>query len=338
MAMKPKVLLTRALFPEAEALFKTDFDLEIGNKERMLSREELLEKVKGKDAVITMMPDTIDRALLDAAPGLKIVANYAVGYNNIDVPVFLKRNIPVLHTPDVLTDATADAAFALLIAVARRIIEAHTYVVAGRFKAWKPALLLSQGLSGKIVGIIGMGRIGQAFARRCLGFGMKILYASRTRLPEDKEAMLEATYMPLEDLLKTADFISLHVPLTEATRHLIDRKRLDDLKPTAILINTARGPVVDEAALIKKLEKGEIWGAGLDVYENEPDVPEALRQLSNVVLLPHVGSATLEARLGMARLLYDGLTAFFSGQAPKNLIPEWKERVKDVPFPLAPTR
>jgi len=332
--MKPRILLTRALFPEAEALFKNDFDLEIGNKERMLTREELLKEVKGRDAVITMLSDTVDEVLLDSAPDLKIVANYAVGYNNIDVPALLRRNVPVLHTPDVLTDATADAAFALLMAVARRVVEAHAYVAAGRFTAWKPDLLLSQGFSGKTVGIVGMGRIGQAFARRCLGFGLKVLYTSRTRLDGEKESALEATYMPLKDLLKTADFVSLHVPLTEATRHLMNKERLDFLKQTAILINTARGPVVDETALIKKLVNGEIWGAGLDVYENEPDVPEALRRLSNVVLLPHIGSATLEARLGMARLLYDGLSAFFSGTVPQNLIPEWKNRIKNIPFPF----
>jgi glyoxylate reductase len=327
--MKPKVLLTRALFPEAEALFKDDFDFEIGNRDRMLTRNELLKKVKGKDAVVTMLADTVDEVLLNSAPNLKIVANYAVGYNNIDVPVLLKRNIPVLHTPDVLTDATADAAFALLIAVARRVIEAHAYVVSGRFTAWKPDLLLSQGLSGKIVGIVGMGRIGQAFARRCSGFGLKVLYTSRTRLPGKKEIALEATYVPLEDLLRTADFVSLHVPLTEETRYLINKRRLDYLKSTAILINTARGPVIDETALIEKLKKGEIWGAGLDVYENEPDVPAGLRQLANVVLFPHVGSATLEARLGMAKLLYDGLMAFFSGKMPKNLIPEWKAKSRE---------
>jgi glyoxylate reductase len=190
-------------------------------------------------------------------------------------------------------------------------------------------LLLSQGLSGKIVGIVGMGRIGQAFARRCSGFGLKVLYTSRTRLLGKKEIALEATYVPLEDLLRTADFVSLHVPLTEETRYLINKRRLDYLKSTAILINTARGPVIDETALIEKLKKGEIWGAGLDVYENEPDVPAGLRQLANVVLFPHVGSATLEARLGMAKLLYDGLMAFFSGKMPKNLIPEWKAKSRE---------
>lgn len=326
--MKPKVLLTRVLFPEATALFDTDFDLEIGNTQRMLTKPELLEKAKGKDAVITMMADTVDDTLFRAAPSIRIIANYAVGYNNVDVPATFKRNVPVIHTPDVLTDATADAAFALLISVARRILEAHTYVVEGRFKAWKPDLLLGQEFAGKTVGIIGMGRIGQAFAKRCAGFGLNIIYFSRTRLAKEKERMLGATYAPLEELLKLADFISLHVPLTDQTHHLMDKNRLDLLKPTAILINTARGPVIDEGALIEKLRKGEIWGAGLDVYENEPDVPLSLKQLKNVVLLPHVGSATKEARFRMAKVLYDGLTAFFSGKVPENLVPEWKRHVE----------
>ena len=324
MTAKPKVLLTRGLFPEAVALFERDFDLEIGHLERMLAREELRQKVKGKDAVITMVADTVDEAFLESAPGLKIIANYAVGYNNIDVSACVKRGIPVLHTPDVLTNATADAAFALLLGVARRIVEAHAYVIQGEFTAWKPDLLLGQELAGKKVGIIGMGRIGQAFARRCAGFGLSILYHSRTRLPEETERVLQARYVPFETLLKEADFISLHVPLTPETRHLINEENLRLLKPNAILINTSRGPVVDEAALIACLEERRIWGAGLDVYENEPHVPDALRKLDNCLLLPHIGSATREARLMMARLLYDGLTAFFSGKVPKNLVPEWK--------------
>lgn len=332
--MKPKVLLTRALFSEATDLFREDFDLEIGSAERMLTRSELIEKVKDKDAIITMLADNVDAALLDAAPDIKIIANYAVGYNNIDVPTCLERNIPVVHTPDVLTDATAEAAFALLISVARRIIEAHAYVVEEKFTEWEPDLLLGQGLSGKTVGIIGMGRIGQAFARRCTCFGLNIIYYSRSRLSKEEEAAIGATYAPLEDLLKAADFVSLHVPLTDQTYHLINKKRLDLLKPNAILINTARGPIVEESALIEKLRKGEIWGAGLDVYEQEPMVPAALRQLKNVVLLPHIGSATREARFNMAKVLYDALTAFFSGKVPQNLIPEWKEHLKKHNPPL----
>ncbi len=325
--MRPKVLLTRALMPEAVKLLQADFDLEIGHTERMLIRAELLEKIRGKAAVITMLADRVDRELLAAAPDLKLVANYAVGYNNIDIPATLERNVPVVHTPDVLTDATADTAFALLLAVARRIPEAHAYVVEGRFTAWKPDLLLGLELAGKTVGIVGMGRIGQAFARRCLGFGLKILYSSRTRLPEEKEKALRAAHVSLDELLRRSDFISLHVPLTEQTRHLIDAEKLRLLKPDAILINTARGPVVDETALITCLREGRIWGAGLDVYENEPQVPEALRNLNNCVLLPHIGSATREARLRMAQILHDGIRDFFAGKTPRTLVPEWKQHV-----------
>ncbi|MBW1659896.1 MAG: D-glycerate dehydrogenase [Deltaproteobacteria bacterium] len=326
--MKPKVLLTRALMPEAVELLQADFDLEIGNTERMLTKAELLEKIQGKDVIISMLADQMDRETLDAAPDLKLIANYAVGYNNIDVPATIEKNIPVVHTPDVLTDATADIAFALLLAVARRIPEAHTYVVEGRFKAWKPDLLLGLELTGKTVGIIGMGRIGQAFTRRCAGFSLKILYYSRTRLSEEKERELTATYVSLEELLQQSDFISLHVPLTDETHHLLDAKKLALLKPDAILINTARGPVVDEAALISILKEKRIWGAGLDVYENEPHVPEELRRLDNCVLLPHIGSATREARLKMAQILHDAIMDFFAGKTPRTLVPEWKKHLK----------
>ncbi len=327
--MKPKILLTRALMPEAVALFQADFDLEIGNTERMLSRQELLDKIRGKDVIVSMLADRMDREALDAAPGLKLIANYAVGYNNIDVPATIEKNIPVVHTPDVLTDATADTAFALLLSVARRIPEAHAYVAAGRFTAWKPDLLLGLELAGKTVGIVGMGRIGQAFAHRCLGFGLEILYYSRTRLPVERERELHAAYAPLDDLLRRSDFISLHVPLTDKTHHLIDAEKLRLLKSEAILVNTARGPVVDEAALIACLKEKRIWGAGLDVYENEPHVPETLRELDNCVLLPHIGSATREARLEMARILHDAIVDFFAGKTPPTLVPEWKRHLSE---------
>ena len=325
--MKPKVLLTRALMPEAVELLQADFDLEIGHTERMLTRAELLEKIQGKDAIISMFADKIDRETLDTAQDLKLIANYAVGYNNIDVPATIEKNIPVVHTPDVLTDATADVAFAQLLAVARRIPEAHAYVVEGKFTAWKPDLLLGLELTGKTVGIVGMGRIGRAFARRCLGFGMSILYFSRTRLPSDKEKELAATYVTLEELLRRSDVVSLHVPLTDETRHLIDADKLALLKPDAILINTARGPVVDEPALIKTLKEKRIWGAGLDVYENEPHVPEELRRLDNCVLLPHIGSATREARFKMTQIPHDAIVDFFAGRTPKTLVPEWQEHM-----------
>ncbi len=321
---RPKVLLTRALTREAMGLLQHNFDLTVGNDHRMLTRGELLEKVRGKDALITMLADRVDGKLLDAAPGLKIVANYAVGYNNIEVPATLDRGIPVIHTPGVLTQATADTAFALLLAVARRIVEAHAYVVSGKFTAWKPDLLLGLELTGKQMGIVGMGRIGQAFAARCLGFGMKIYYTSRSRLPKEREETLKAKYLPLDDLLQQSDFVSLHVPLTRETYHMIDARRLRMLKSEAILINTSRGPVVDETALVTCLKERCIRGAGLDVYENEPQVPEALKRLDNCVLLPHIGSATEEARFKMAEILRDGLVDFFEGRRPHTLIPEWK--------------
>ena len=199
---------------------------------------------------------------------------------------------------------------------------------AGRFDGWAPEMLLGHDVYGATLGIVGMGRIGQAFTRRCAGFSLKILYYSRTRLSEEKERELTATYVSLEELLQQSDFISLHVPLTDETHHLLDAKKLALLKPDAILINTARGPVVDEAALISILKEKRIWGAGLDVYENEPHVPEELRRLDNCVLLPHIGSATREARLKMAQILHDAIMDFFAGKTPRTLVPEWKKRLK----------
>ncbi|HEX7901369.1 MAG TPA: D-glycerate dehydrogenase, partial [Planctomycetota bacterium] len=257
------------------------------------------DRVLHKDAegVITLLSVKIDAPLLDRAPKLKVVSNVAVGYDNVDVPECTRRGVMVTNTPDVLTDATADLAWALLLGAARRVAEGDRYVRAGKFKKWDFYLMRGMDFAGKSLGIVGGGRIGQAVARRGRGFGMSILYTSREPKPDfEREG---ARRVELPELLRTSDFVSVHVPLSKATVHLIGAKELALMKPTAVFVNTARGPIVDEAALVKALKAGKIFAAGLDVYEKEPAVHPGLLKLDNVVLLPHVGSATEGARRGM---------------------------------------
>jgi len=262
------------------------------------------------DAVICTLGDRVDAALLAGATRLKIVANYAVGYNNIDVAAARARGIVVSNTPDVLTDATADLAWALLLAVARRVVEGDRLLRAGSWSGWAPTQMLSTEVTGKTLGIVGMGRIGQAVARRAAGFRMPVIYASRRPVaPQDGWI-----HMPVDDVMAGADFLSLHVPLTDATRHLIGARELALMKPTAFLINTARGPVVDESALVTALQHGTIAGAGLDVYEREPAIEPGLTTLPNVVLLPHLGSATVATRIRMGMICLENIAAVLQGQ------------------------
>jgi len=285
-----------------------------------MPREAILQQIEGKDGLLCMITDTVDPELLDRAPGLKIIANYGVGFNNIDVAAATRRGIPVTNTPGVLTDATADITFALILAVGRRVVAGDRYTREGRFQFWAPLHFLGSEISEKTLGIIGMGRIGQAVAKRAAGFDMPLLYSGRKRLPNEIERALKATYTDMETLLARSDFVSLHVPLTEQTHHLIDSAALNRMRPEAFLINTSRGPVVDEAALCTALQNRAIAGAGLDVYEHEPAVTPGLLSLDNVVLLPHVGSATIETRTQMARLAADNLLAGLAGQKPPNCL------------------
>lgn len=271
------------------------------------------------DAVISTLADRIDETVLSHTTRLKIIANYAVGYNNIDLPVASRRGIVVTNTPDVLTDATADLTWALILAVSRRVVEGDAWVRTGTWSGWTPTQMLGADVSGRTLGIIGMGRIGQAVARRAAGFSMRVIYAGRHAVssPPGHEWMRRS----LDEVLRDSDFLSLHVPLTETTRHLIGRGELALMKPTAHLINTSRGPVIDETALIAALATRTIAGAGLDVYEHEPTVPPALRSLPNVVLLPHVGSATLDTRVRMGLICLDNIAAVLDGrQAPNRVI------------------
>ncbi|WP_188430279.1 2-hydroxyacid dehydrogenase [Kroppenstedtia guangzhouensis] len=297
---KPKVLVTREIPAEGLDLLNKHCEVTVGARDRMLSREELLGLVKEKDALLSMLTDQVDRVLMETAPSLKVVSNFAVGFDNIDVEEATRRGIAVTHTPEVLTDATADLAFTLLLDVARRVTEGDRLTRAGRWKEWAPLFHLGKDVSGSTLGIIGMGRIGRAVAKRARGFDMKVFYHSRTRLPLEEEKKLGVSYLPFRDLLRQSDFVSLHAPYNDNTHHLIGREEFSLMKESAYLINTSRGALVDEPALVKALQQGEIAGAGLDVYEDEPRLASGLAHLNSVVLAPHLGSATRETRGRMA--------------------------------------
>lgn len=292
----------------------------IRSSDEIPSKDELLEAVKGRQALLCLLTDPIDSEVIEAGDQLKIIANFAVGYDNIDIVAATKKGIMVTNTPGVLTETTADMAWALLMSLARRIVEADEFVREGRFKRWEPKLLLGYDIHGKTLGIIGFGRIGRAVAKRAKGFGTKVLYHDLQRADPETERTIGVEYVDLEILLELSDFITLHIPLNPKTHHLIGRRELKAMKPTALLINTSRGPVVDEGALIQALNKGLIVGAALDVYENEPHVPSGLRELPNVVLTPHIASGSIETRSKMAKMAAENIIATMHGQQPPNLV------------------
>lgn len=305
-------------------LLREKFDVFINPYDRLLNKNELIRAASNSDALITMLADNIDEEVLESGKGsLKIVANYAVGYNNIDIEKARKLGIYVTNTPGVLTETTADLTWALMLAVSRRIVESDAFTRSGKFDGWKPELFLGSDVYGKTLGIIGFGNIGQAVARRAIGFNMKVYYYQRHRVPSEVEKSLNAAYMTLDELLKESDFVSLHVPLTKETYHLLDENKLSLMKKTSYLINTARGPVIDEKALCQKLKNGEIAGAALDVYENEPKIFPDLLKLDNVVLTPHIGSATYETRSKMSVMVANDVIKVLSGEEPDNLV--WKK-------------
>ncbi|WP_297487994.1 glyoxylate reductase [Thermococcus sp.] len=321
--MRPRLFITREIPAKGLELLREHFRVEVWPEKREIPRDLLLKKVKDADALVTMLSERIDGEVFDTAPRLRIVANYAVGYDNIDVREATRRGIYVTNTPDVLTDATADFAWALLLATARRLIEGDSFVRSGEWKkqgvAWHPLMLLGHDVYGKTVGVVGFGRIGQAIARRAKGFGMRILYNARTRkLKAEKE--IGAEFRPLDELLMESDFVVLAVPLTKETHHMINEERLKLMKPTAVLVNIARGKVVDTEALVRALRDGWIAGAGLDVFEEEPYYNEDLFGLKNVVLAPHIGSASYGAREGMAELVARNLISFKVGKVPPTLV------------------
>jgi glyoxylate reductase len=316
--MAEKVLVTREI-PAAGLRPLEEFDVTVLS-EAPPERADLLEAASGAEGVLSTVTEKIDGTFMDAAgEGLKVVANMAVGYDNVDVEAAKARGVIVTNTPGVLDETTADVAFMLLLAAARRLGESERVLRAGRWEWWGPKLFMGPDVWGKKLGIVGFGRIGQAVARRARGFDMEILYHNRSR-KGDAEEELGASYLELDELLEAADFVSLHTPLTDETRHLIDAPELERMKPEAVLVNTSRGPVVDEAALADALAEGRIFAAGLDVYEEEPKVHPKLLELENVVLAPHIGSGSIETRVKMAVLAAENLTAVLRGEEPKTLV------------------
>jgi lactate dehydrogenase-like 2-hydroxyacid dehydrogenase len=320
MTMKPSNVFVTRRIPEAGTLLlrRKIGRFEMNPDSRPLPRKELLRALRGRKGVLCLLTDRMDAEAMDAAgPDLRVISNFAVGYDNIDVAEATRRKILVTNTPGVLTEATAEMAWALLFAAARRIPESDRFTRAGKFQWWDPLLLLGHGVTGKTLGVVGAGRIGSAFAMMSSGFRMNVLYHSRSRKPH-LEKKLGARPAGLKTLLKESDFVSLHLNLSPETRHLIGREELSMMKPTAILVNTSRGPVIDEKALVWALKNKKIAAAGLDVYEQEPELAPGLAGLENAVLAPHTASATLETRSRMAELAADNLAEALLGRLPKH--------------------
>lgn len=316
------IVVTRRIPDPALELLQAAGDVWISPHDRPLTTEELQAAVRGADAVISLLHDKVDAALLDAAGRqLKCIANVAVGYDNIDVAAATERGVVVTNTPGVLTDSTADLAMALILMVTRRLGEGERRIRSGEPWSWHMFFMLGTSLAGKTLGVIGLGAIGQATARRARAFGMEIVYAAPRRASQETEAELGgARRVPLMALLATADVVTLHTPLTPDTRHLIDSAALRQMRSDAYLVNTSRGPIIDEAALVKALRNDKIAGAALDVFENEPDVHPDLRELDNVVLIPHLGSATIETRTAMAVLAANNALAVLAGKRPPTAV------------------
>ena len=316
-----RVFVTLPLPPPGIDMLKQRFDVSMMEAEGMPA-EVLKKHVAEADPVgiIGMVNVPITDEIMAAAPHLRVVANYAVGYNNVDVASATRRGVLVTNTPGVLTDATADLAFTLILSVARRVVESDRFLREGKFKGWKADLLLGSDVYGRVLGIIGFGRIGQAVARRGLGFNMSILYSDARRVTPELESELRAQYVPLDELLRKADYVTIHADLNEQTRHMISERELKLMGPEHYLINAARGPIVDEKALVRALKEGWIKGAGLDVYEHEPKTEPGLTDCWNAVLLPHLGSAAVTARAAMAETAAKNLIAAVDGQTPPNLV------------------
>src|ERR1035438_9201631 len=316
---KPRVLATRPLFPAAQQILNAGCEVEYWTKPERISKEELFLRVKDKEGLVCLLTEKVNEELLRASPKLRIAANVAVGFDNIDVPVCTKRGVVATNTPGVLDETTAEGAWTLLMAVARRIGEGEQLARSGNWKGWDLDQLVGTDVWGKTLGLVGFGRIGRAMARRATGFQIKVIYSDAIRAPLEVEKELNAEYRDFNALLAEADFVSVHVPLLPDTRGLFEGAKLSRMKPTAFLINTSRGPVVDEAALVYALESGKLAGAALDVYENEPFIHPGLKR-PNVVLAPHMASASLETRTKMASMAAENVVALFKGQKPPNML------------------
>lgn len=320
MVSKPKIFATKPLFASARAILEQHVDTEYWMQSQRIPRDELLRHVVDKDGLICLPTERIDAGLLDTALKIRIVATASVGYDHVDLDSCTNRGVIATNTPGVLTDTTADLAWGLLMAVARRIVEGDAWTRSGNWSGFSFDTFLGSDISGKTLGIIGFGRIGREMARRALGFKMRVLYFSRQRAPEPIERELAVEFASFDTILRESDFVSLHVPLLPTTHHLISAENFSKMKRTAYLINTTRGPVIDEVALVRALESATIAGAGLDVYEQEPKVHPGLLSRNDVVLAPHIGSATVETRAKMAHVAADNVVAFFSGRKPPNAL------------------
>lgn len=318
--MKPKVFVTRRIPQPGFDILEKECEVRVNPYDRVLTKEELMEGVKGIDGLLCLLTDTIDREIMDVNPSLRITSNYAVGYNNIDIDEATKRKIMVTNTPGVLTDTTADLTWALLMSIARRIVEADKFTREGKFKGWAPILFLGSDIHHSTLGIIGLGRIGRIVAKRAKGFEMRILYTDAKRAPREVEDELKVKFVSLDELLSNSDFITIHTPLLPETRHLIGERELKMMKKTAYLINDARGPIIDENALVQALQNKWIAGAALDVYEDEPDLTPGLSELDSVIILPHLGSASIATREKMAAMAATNLVAGLNGKVPPNLV------------------
>jgi glyoxylate reductase len=312
--MPKRIFISNVLPQEALRLIPQEISVEFNDSDQPLPKTELIRRLKDKDGLICHIISSVDDEVLSAAPGLKVVSNVAVGFNNIDVAAARRRGVVVTNTPDVLTETTADFAWALLMAAARRVVEADQFARSGQWTRWQWDLLWGNDVHGKTLGVIGFGRIGRAVARRALGFGMRVLYHDAIRADAAAERELKATYTDPETLLRESDFVTLHTLFIPETRHLINERNLRLMKKTAILVNAARGPIVDEAALVKALTEGWIAGAGLDVFEEEPKIHPGLLPLKNVTLAPHIASASLDTRLAMATLAVRNCLAVLDGK------------------------
>jgi lactate dehydrogenase-like 2-hydroxyacid dehydrogenase len=329
--MKKKVFISGKIPDVAYHLLSEHYDVTMHDDFRLLSKKEIIEGLAGKDALLSLLSDNIDEEVIKSNPGLKIIANFGAGFNNIDLKTATSYRIPVTNTPTVSTDATADLTMGLIISIARRIVEGDKNTRQGKFTGWAPLFHLGVDITGKTIGIIGMGNIGKAVARRAKGFDMKIIYFDLYRLSPEMEVELGVEYQPLESVIKNADFLTLHLAYSPALHHLIGKNELAGMKPTSYLINAARGPLVDELALLDALKDNTIAGAALDVYEQEPRVTPGLKKLHNVILCPHLGNATIETREEMARIAAQNIIAVLSGEDPLNCVnPEYSKKPNQV--------
>jgi len=321
--MKPTVSVTH-IFPDpALEVLRSRFNVKYNDSGNSLSPEELIQWAESSQAMITYLTDKIDAGVIDSGADLKIIANYGAGYNNIDVSRAHAKGIWVSNTPGVLHETTADLTWAMILGTARQIVPADRYTREGQFHGWQAKMFLGQDVHGKTLGVIGCGEIVKAVARRAAGFNMPVLYHQRHRLSAAEEKNLNAEFVALPELLKRSDIVTLHVPLTDETRNLIGKEQIEMMKPTAILIHTARGKVVDDVALVEALKSRRIAGAALDVFENEPALTEGMTELDNLMILPHIGSASFETRDRMALLVVDNVIDALDGKSPRTLVPGW---------------